>query len=462
MRSFSLSLLFLLAGCAVGPNYRRPDTPLPSHYVEGEMEAPHAMEELREWWTTFNDPILDELIEEGLRENYDLKIAQERIYELRALYQIEAAELYPTLDLNAEAQRNRTSQSLFDSTFLGPPYQNYYSIGFDASWEIDLFGKLRRAKERTLDEYEAEIESGRDVLITLLGDIATTYIDLRAFQRRVHLTERDIAIQKELLALSDVRFEAGLESEIAPQEIENLLTEKEALLPALETHVKQALYRLATLLGRSPEGVSNRFNQEASIPIALSPIPVGLPSDLLRRRPDIRRAERLLAAETAGIGEAIADLFPRFSLMGAFGFESNRQTNWFRARSKSWTFGPSVDWPILYFGRIRANIRAQNARQKRALYTYEQTLLTSLEEVENRLVSYYKEEERYDAFDRQLQAAYRIFDLTRDQYLSGLTSFTALLEADQAQINAENNLIDSMQALSLSRVALYKALGGEW
>lgn len=455
-------ILIFLTGCAVGPHYQTPEVALPTSYYEPHDKKEIDLSELKEWWTAFHDPLLNALIHEALSQNLDLKIAIEKIHQVRAEYQIETAELYPKIDLTAEQKRTRISQNLFDSSFLGPPMQNFYKVGFDASWEIDIFGKQRRAKEGAYYTYEAEVESARDIYITLLSEIAATYIQVRGFQQKIALSKRDIYIQKELLELAEVRFVAGLDSELSPQEIEVNLEESQALLPTLETSYRQSLHRLAVLLGKTPESLHGDFSEQQAIPINTSPIPVGLPSDLLRRRPDIRKAERLLAAATANVGEAIADLFPRFSLLGSFGFESNKTHNWFKAKSHSWSLGPNIDWPIIYFGRIRSNIRAQNAKQEQALLNYEQTILTSLEDVENSLVAYYKEEERTHRYEKQVKASRRTYELTRDKYLSGLVSFSILLDADSALVFAENNLVDSQQSLSTHLVALYKSLGGDW
>ncbi|MCP5505067.1 MAG: efflux transporter outer membrane subunit [Chlamydiales bacterium] len=462
MKGFKSLVLIALTGCAVGPNYQTPEVALPSSYHEPHDKEEIDLSELKEWWTTFNDPLLNVLIHEAISQNLDLKIAVEKIHQVRAEYQIEAAELYPKIDLTAEQRRTRISQNLFDSSFLGPPLQTLYKVGFDASWEIDIFGKRRRAKEGAYYSYEAEVNSARDVYITLLSEIAATYIQIRGLQQKIALSKRDIYIQKELLELAEVRFVAGLDSELSPQEVAVNLEESQALLPTLETSYRESLHRLAVLLGKTPESLHVDFEEQGTIPVSDTPIPIGLPSDLLRRRPDIRKAERILAAATANVGEAIADLFPRFSLIGSFGFESNQTNNWFKAKSRSWSLGPNIDWPIIYFGRIRANIRAQNAKQEQALLNYEQTILTSLEDVENRLVAYYKEEERVHRYEKQVEAARRSYVLTRDQYLSGLVDFSSLLDADSTLVFAENNLVESQQSLSTNRVALYKSLGGDW
>lgn len=460
MKGFRYLILLFLTGCAVGPDYETPTVVLPDEYQEPHQEANAG--ELKHWWHSFNDPVLDTFIQEALAANLDLSIALEKINEVRALYKIQAANLYPKVDFTAQEQRMRISQSLFDSRFLGPPLQNYYQIGFDASWEIDIFGKRRRAKEAAYYEYEAQIENTRDVYITLLGDIAATYIDICATQQKIILTERNISIQEELLALAESLYQSGLDSEIAPQTIRAKLEEISSTLPLLQTSLQQGIHRLAVLLGKNPEAVQERFKEKRTIPISTDSIPVGLPSDLLRRRPDIRQAERTLAAATANIGVAIADLFPSFSLLGAFGFESDHSNNWLKAISRSWTIGPAVNWPILYFGRIRNNIRVQNSKQEQALLAYEQTILTSLEDVENALIAYYKEEERVNRFQKQVEVADRIYQLTRYLYLSGLADFSKLLETDKERVLAQNNLTESTQQLSINRVALYKSLGGEW
>lgn len=462
MKGSKFFLLLFLTGCAVGPNYQSPEVALPSTYHEPHDKTEEDLSDMKEWWTSFNDPLLNVLIHEAISQNLDLKIAVEKIHQVRAEYQIEAAELYPKVDLTAEQKRSRISQNLFDSRFLGPPIQSLYKIGFDASWEIDIFGKRRRAKEGAYYEYEAEVESARDVYITLLAEIAATYIEIRGYQQKIALAKRNIYIQKEQLGLAETRFAAGLENEINTRTFEINLEETEAVLPSLEIGYRKTIHRLAVLLGKTPEALQEDFEEQRAIPVCDTPIPVGLPSDLLRRRPDIRQAERTLAAATANIGEAIADLFPRVSLLGSFGFEGDHRTNWIKAKSRTWSLGPNIDWPIIYFGRIRANIRAQNAKQQQALLNYEQTILTSLEDVENNLVAYYKEEERTHRFNMQVEAARRKYVLTRDKYLSGLVDFSSLLEADSALVSAENNLTDSKQSLSTNLVALYKSLGGSW
>ncbi|MCB1082423.1 MAG: TolC family protein, partial [Chlamydiia bacterium] len=225
----AIFMLLLLAGCSVGPNYHDPEVALPQTFHEPHENSETDLSELREWWTTFNDPLLNVLIHEALSQNLDLKIALEKIHEVRAKYQIEAAELYPKVDLTAEQRRSRISQNLFDAPFLGPATQSYYQVGFDASWEIDLFGKLRRAKEGAYYAFEAEVESARDIYITLLSEIAATYIEMRGYQHKIALSKREIYIQKERQSLASSLFLAGLGNEIDLRTVEIALEEKEAL-----------------------------------------------------------------------------------------------------------------------------------------------------------------------------------------------------------------------------------------
>ncbi|CCB88540.1 efflux transporter outer membrane subunit [Simkania negevensis] len=457
-----IPFLVLLTGCAVGPNYHTPEIAMPMSYETHLSLSEEEEVQLRSWWTQFEDPMLNVLIHEAISQNLDLKIALEKINQVRAQYQIKAAELAPKLDMTVEERRSRISQNLFDSTFLGPPMQNFYKIGFDASWEIDIFGKRRREKESAFYEYEAERENARDIYITLLGDVAQSYIEIRSLQHQIQITKKQIFIQRELLDLTSNLFEAGLASEIDQKEVQALLESIRASLPPLEIALKQTIHGLATLLGKAPENFENEFVDETPIPLSSQEIPLGLPSDLLRRRPDIRKAERLLAAATANIGAAIADLFPRFSLIGDYGFQSNNSSNWLKAQSRTWSIGPSMNWPILYFGRIRENIRAQNSLQEQALLSYEQTILTALEDVENSLVAYYKEETRRSRLEKEVEAKHRAYELKRDLYLSGLADFQTFLQADQDLLNSENDLISSTQQLSTYLVSLYKALGGEW
>lgn len=454
--------LCMLTGCTVGPNYEQPQIPLPSEYKTQPSSHQKKERNLSNWWTQFDDPQLNVFIHEALSQNLDFKIAIEKINEVRAQYQIQAAELAPKIDMHAQKKRTHISQNLFEAPFLGPPNQNFYRWGFDASWEIDFFGKRRRDKQASFYEYEATKESARDLYITLLSEVACQYIEICLIKYQIDLIKREILIQQELFELTHSLTDAGLNNGIDLQTSAAICDNTSAKLPLLETALEQKMNGLATLLGKAPQNFEINLKANRIIPFSIEEIPLSLPSDLLRRRPDIRRSERELAAATAHVGSAIADLFPRFSLIGDLGLVTNQSGNWLRGQSRMWSFGPTIDWPFLYFGRIRQNIHAQNARQKQALFAYEQTILTALKEVENSLISYYKEEKRYKRLQEELKAKNHIYNLKRDLYLSGLVNFQTLLQADQDSLNTERQLILSTATLSKNRVAIYKALGGEW
>lgn len=461
-RNAFFALLLFLSGCAVGPNYQAPVVVLPSHYIEEGKQEKMELSSLKSWWTQFNDPLLNILIHEAIRENFDLKIAIAKVNQVRELYFEQAAELFPKVDVVGAAERSKISETIAGSPFLGPPFQNFFRSGFDASWELDLFGKLRREKEAAFYSLEAERESARGVYITLLSEVASNYIAARGLQEKIALTKKSVYIQKELLSLSSIRFDAGLASEIEEEGRLASLENTSSTLPSLETALKQTLYRLAILLGKTPEGIQGEFDERKNIPLSYQTIPVNLPSELLRRRPDIRKAERVLAQETALLGSTIADLFPRFFLLGSYEMQSSRLHNLTKPASRAWTFGPTFNWPLLYFGRIRASIRAQAAVQEQALLNYEQTILDSLRDVESTLSAYHEEKYRHCHLSNEVSANRRAYELTRDLYLSGLKNFSDLLQADQTLLNSENALTDSTQTLSTNLVAVYKALGGEW
>ncbi len=320
------SLLFL-NGCAVGPDYHKPVTSAPAHWSEplagGETNVPVA---LTDWWKTFHDSGLDLLIERAVRSNLDLRMAQARVLEARAQYGIASADLWPTLDSPSSYSRQLQSknQPLLGSLPLsGVPFENnVYKAGFDASWEIDVFGGKRRAKEAAGAQVSAS-EFGRlDVLITLLGDVARNYVDLRGYQARLAIAQENIQAQEKTLAITRDRFGKGLSSDLDVQQASTILATTRAEVPSLESSIQTAIHRLEVLLGQPPGTWQTELSQASPIPVQPPQVPVGLPSELLLRRPDIRQAERQLAAATANIGVAKSDLFPKFFLTGSAGFES--------------------------------------------------------------------------------------------------------------------------------------------
>jgi len=419
------------------------------------------------WWKSFKDPELDSLIGRAAKANYDLRIAEARVREARALYRIEASRLWPTINAGgAYARQNQSKNQPIIGDLSIPsnvPFENnVYQAGFDASWEIDVFGGTRRAIEAGKAEVTAAEYGRRNVLVTLLGEVARNYVETRGFQRRLEIAHKNLKTQEEALAITQDRFKNGLTSDLDVQQAATLLATTRSVIPLLETSIQASIYRLDVLLGQTPGTLTAELSQQVPIPTIPPEVPVGLPSDLLRRRPDIQQAERRLAASTARIGVATADLFPKFSLTGLAGLESTSASDWFDARSQFWQVGPTMQWRIFSAGRIRANIRVQNARQEQALAAYEKTVLTSFEEVESSLVAYAKEQIRRRSLQDAVKSSQDSLYLANQLYSSGLVGFINVLDAQRSVYLTEDALVQSDKTVTQNLISLYKALGGGW
>jgi NodT family efflux transporter outer membrane factor (OMF) lipoprotein len=463
----SLALIALAAGCAVGPNYHAPQLTTPAQWSEplaaGETNAPA----LADWWQGFRDPELDSLIARAVRSNLDLRAAGARVREARAQYGGSTADLWPTVDGSGSYARTLESkhQPVLGSLPLpaGVPFENnVYRGGFDASWELDVFGGKRRAVEAAGAQWSASNFSRRDVLITVLGDVANNYVQLRSDQQRLTIAKENIKAQESSLAITRDRFAKGLARELDVEQAATVLATTRADVPTLESSIQTATHRVELLLGQETGSLAMELNQASPLPPQPPVVPVGLPSELLLRRPDVRSAERQLAAATANIGVAKADLFPKFSLTGAAGFESVSASDWFTAGSRMWSLGPTVQWRIFDAGRIRANIQVQNARQEEALATYENTVLTAFAEVENGLVLYAKEQNRRRSLAAAATSSQRSLAIANKLYANGLTDFLQVLDAERSLYQAQDELAQSDRAISMNLIALYKALGGGW
>jgi multidrug efflux system outer membrane protein len=452
-----MMLALLLAGCAVGPNYRPPQTTVPANWSEGQLAGTPVVE----WWKTFNDPELDSLIERAVSANHDLRIATGRVREARALRGFAVWDFGPTVTGGASFTDARVSKNAL--TFpITKRDTDTYDAGFDASWEIDIFGGKRRSLEAASADVAASEEDRRDVLVSLLAEVARNYVEVRGFQSRLAITRNNIQSQQSALKLTQARFNGGVSSELDVTQAASLLAGTQSQLPALEASLRQAMHRLGVLLGQEPGALVAELSQDAPIPATPPEVPVGLPSELLRRRPDIRRAERQLAGATARIGVQTAELFPKFSLVGAAGLQSLSASDWFTGGSRHWSAGPTVTWRVFDFGRVRSQIQAANAREEQALAVYERTVLIALEDVENALVVYAKEQERYRSLQEQVKANRRAVALANERYTKGVADFLNVLDAERSLYQAEDNLVQSERTVTANLIALYKALGGGW
>ncbi|MGA3007914.1 MAG: efflux transporter outer membrane subunit [Opitutaceae bacterium] len=465
--SLSLGLL-LFTGCAVGPNYTKPVVKAPSQWsgplAGGETENPAVVSN---WWKNFNDPELDSLVGRAAKSNFDLKIAEARVREARAQSGGAAADLWPTVDASGSYARDRESQHqpVLGSLPVPPgtPFtNNVYQAGFDASWEIDVFGGKRRAVESAQAQVAAAEFSQRDVLVTLLGEVARNYIDVRGNQRRLEIARENIHAQEQSLAIARDRYAHGLTGDLDVEQAATLLAITQAEVPALETAIQASIHRLGVLLGQPPEALQTELAAVAPIPAAPPAVPVGLPSELLLHRPDVQQAERQLASATAAIGVAQADWFPKFYLTGAGGFQSVGTGDWFTPGSRFWSLGPTMQWNLFDAGRIRANVKVKNAQQEEALANYEKTTLGAFEDVENALVAYAKEQVRRRSLEQAVRSSQASLALADKLYANGLTGFINVLDAERSLYQAQDALVQSDQTVSTDVVALYKSLGGGW
>lgn len=493
MKYAYISFIFLLfSGCVVGPKYHEPKMPLPSQYEES-ADPSGSYADLRTWWTQFNDPLLDEFIAEALDDNYDLRIAVEKIEQARSQYRVERSYLWPEIDLNAVATRTRFSQNLLPHPSITnaaskpltpgtptvasaipsfpPRFLNILEVGFDAIWEIDFFGKFRHQKNAAYYTWEAAYDDAQSVLIAMVSEVAVNYVNIRAVQNKIVLTQRKIADSESELAIAKAQKGIGLYNELQVYSLISTLETDRASLRVLEISFKQAIYALAYLLGRPPEGLIVLFQEVMPIPSCGNKVPVGLPSDLLRRRPDVRSAERQLAAATEQVGAAVADLFPHISLTGisfgkqrgsSFNFEADKFKKLLEWPSRMYSVGVELNWNLVDFGRVRGVIAVQNSLQRQALLNYEKTVIGSLRDVEGALVAYFEEQERKDLLEQKVAADKKTLEITEHLFKIGLATKLQVLSAQKNLLDSQNTLIESEQSLAGDFIALYKAIGGDW
>jgi len=457
-----------VSGCTVGPDYVFPTEPTPAAWsspvTKGLTETASVVPS---WWAAFNDAELDSLIQRAARSNLDLRVSEARLRQARAVRAMGVAEFWPTIDSTDSAARQKQSQNqpLIGSLPLPADFPFEYSVynaGFDASWEIDLFGAKRRALEASTAEWQGAIEARNNVMVSLLAEVARNYIELRGSQHRLAIARQDLTLQDDALALTRDRFHGGVATELDVTRAAAVLAGVQAAIPPLEAEMRASIVRIAVLNGQQPGDQVAELTPSRPIPPTPPEIPIGLPSDLLRRRPDVRQAERQLAAETARIGVAKAEWFPKLSLTGDVGVESVHLGNWFQPNSLFWSIGPSLQWRALDFGRVRAEVQAQTAVQEAALATYEKVVLTSLQEAEIALVAYAQEQNHHAALTEQVAQSRRSLVMANGLYTKGRVNFLDVLDAQRSLIQADDQLAQSDQAVSIDLIALYKALGGGW
>ena len=510
-----------VSGCMVGVDYKQPVTKAPTDYGESHAGPTTRASEpidLAIWWRSFHDPELNSLINRAIHDNNTLLQAEARVRQARAQLGIEWGNEFPTLFLDGSYTRTQTARSRgvvtgtsagnttggtgtttgtggtgtgtgtggttgttttggtgsatggaaggsgtsLVSGLTGHRQNDLYQAGFDAGWEVDVFGGNRRSIEAAEDDLELQVNARRNALVTLTAEVARDYVLLRGYQLQLQFANSNLASERSTLELTRSRFRAGLTSDLDVANAEASVAQTAATIPSLEILIKQSIHVLSILLGDEPMALAAELGKDAPIPPTPSEVPVGLPSELLRRRPDVRQAERQLAENTALIGVAVAQLFPKFSLTGSVGQENSRFGLTARSLSTIWSFGPQVSWQILSYTQLRDQIRVTNAQQAQSLYAYHQVVLQSFADVEDALVAYAQDQVRAKALQDEVNANQRAVDLSTQLYTRGLGDFLNVLTAQRALFTAQNDLAISQSNVATDLVQLYKALGGGW
>jgi len=488
LHTFRIVLAALLAapaiGCAVGPNFKIPSPDVPAAWSASAAPAAKnqpsqvtsaAADTASTWWMGFGDPELTSLIERAAAQNLDAREAVLRIAEARAQRDVSVAAEWPSLTANASAQVNRLSDStptgaLFSKVGQFPglsgvsipnPYDQY-QLGFDASWEVDLFGRVRRSVEAAKADTQASVEDSRAVLISMLGDVGRAYVDLRGAQAKRRIIVDTIATERDLRDLASQRRRAGLSSDIDAVRAAAEASGAEAQLPPLDRQIAQDINQLSKLLAREPGALRAELDAAQPVPTVPPRIPIGLPADLARRRPDIREAEAKLHAATARIGVAVADLYPKLTLSAQGGVQAESLatlTNW---ASRFVTAGPTIELPIFDAGRRRATVRLQDVRTQEAALDYRRTVLLALHDVDDALAAYGADQSRLAALSDTVARDRDAVELGRQRYASGVASFIDVLDAERALEQNQLLLADATAAVTTDLVTVYRALGGGW
>ncbi len=449
-----LLILLALGGCAaVGPDYRMPTPPTPATW-SGVAAQP--AEDIAEWWKRLDDPLLDQLVADAIVANPDLEVARARLREARARRRLADAGGAASVTASASAAQSRNNAN------SGGTSGEWFSAGFDASWEPDVFGATRRGKEAAAADYEASAANLDAARVSLIAEVARNYIELRGDQTRLEIARANLASQSETLQLVSWRAQAGLAGSLEVEQARGNREQTRAQIPALETSLAQSEHQIALLLGQAPASLHARLAPVAAIPRIPDSLAIGIPADTLRRRPDVRAAERKLAAETARIGIAEAARYPNFTLSGALGLDSPRLPDLLNASSLGHSLLAAVAGTLFDGGALRQRVDIQTAVQEQALASYQGTLLTALRDVEDALVALANSGQRREALAAAAEATRNAALLARQRYSSGLIDFQTVLDSERGVLSIEDSLAAADTARATALIQLYKALGGGW
>ena len=465
-RTITVRLALLLAtalpvaGCVVGPDYQKPSLALPTQWGAARQAKPAKPPELKQWWLRLRDPTLTALVDEAVSGNLDVATAKARIREARANYRQSGGALFPSVDGSASATRNRSAAS--STTGSSASTDNQFRAGFDARWELDLFGANRRAVEAAGYGMDAAEEELRSTLLILIGDVASNYVEARGYQERATLARRTAASQRETAALTRSMFEAGSASTVDLANTAGQASSTEANIPTLEAAYAAAVHRLSVLTGGAPAALTERLRRPAPIPAPRLPIATGVPADILLAHPDVRLAERRYAQSTAKIGQAEAARYPSVSLTGNIATSGLNVGDLGKSSSIGWAFGPALTVPVFNGGQLKAAVEVAEAQRDQYFLAYRSSVLTALEDVENAIVSLAQERIRNGRLASSAKSYREAATLSRSLYKSGESSFLDVLTAERSLYSAEDSLIDSRVLIATNYIALNKALGGGW
>ena len=465
-KKFLIVMMFvLLPGCAVGPDYIVPDVEMPSNWKASIDETDISdQRDIDSWWKLLDDPVLENLIARAGQENLDLKEAYSRIIESRARIKYAQGAYLPRIDSVGSYTRGRDSDNgaAYKDSGIKPDTENLFSTGFETSWEMDMFGRIRRSVESAQASFEGSVDYYNYMMVLLYSEVASTYVSLLTIQERIKYAQENIELQQETLKLTQARFKSELVPELDVEQAKLNLATTEATIFALKKRRVEAVNRLAVLLGEFPSKLSAELKDVAPIPDISAKIPKVFPAELIKQRPDIRVAERNLAAQTARIGVAAADLFPKSTFSGYFYLEGRDLDDMNDFSSRKYAFGPRFDWVIFDGNRIRNNIKIEKAKTEQMCLAYKKTILTAAEEVENALSSFTYEKSLHEALTRSTQSSKKSVDLVRSLYKSGLTDFQNVLDMQRTLFVQQDELANSKGQIIQEWIRIYKSFGGGW
>lgn len=454
---------YLSNGLKVGPNYQKPCAPVAQDWIDkDDIRIRSESEDISTWWTVFRDPVLDRLVAQAYAQNLTLREAGFRVLQVRAMRNIAVGEFFPQQqDMFGGYSRNAISKSVANSSFIPDRFYSQWEGGFNLAWELDFWGRYRRAIEAADADLDASVENYDDVLVTLVGDMAQNYVQLRVFQQQLALVRANVELQRLTLELAEARFRGGQTSELDVDQARSNLAQTESLVPQTEIQIRQTNNAICVLLGIPPADLAAMMGP-GPIPTAPVSVAVGIPAELLTRRPDIRRAEREVAAQCARVGVAEAELYPHIAVTGTIGVAAENTSNLFNSNSMLGSFGPSFQWNILNYGRLLNNIRYHDARLQSTVLAYQNTVLSAGAEVENGLIAFLKSQQATQALAESVQAADKAVQIAIVQYKGGIVDFNRVALLEQNLVQQQDSLAQSRGNIAQGLVAVYRALGGGW